>query len=60
MFEQIGLLFEFVEFVHVEFQVDYKNIFQKMSVEDFFNEFGIVLGNYDDKLFIYNFTVGCF
>ena len=47
----LELLGEFIEFVNNYFHVPYDQIFNKMSIQDFYETCGHVLGNYDDKLY---------
>ena len=48
--EKLLLLAELISLAHSRFGMRYENIFSNISLDDFMNECGNVLGNYDDKL----------
>jgi len=48
--DQMLLLANFIEFTNKTFNVPYKDIFKKISIQDFMKTCGAVLGNYDDKI----------
>lgn len=50
------LLAEFILLAHEQFNIDYKDIFSKMDLNEFMKSFGIALGNYDSKI-IKNFLL---
>ena len=48
--DQIIRLGRFIEFVHIEYNLDYENIFTKCSIAYFYKETHVCLGNYDSRL----------
>lgn len=44
------LLATFIETANKKFKIPYENIFKKISISEFMEKCGYVLGNYDDKL----------
>lgn len=49
-YEEMFLLGDFIENANKNFHLNYKDIFHNISITDFVNQCGYVLGNYDDKL----------
>ena len=48
--DQIIRLGRFIEFVYIEYNLDYEKIFTKCSIAYFYKETHVCLGNYDSKL----------
>lgn len=48
--DQLIRLGRFIEFVHIEYNLDYEEIFTKCSIAYFYKETYACLGNYDSRL----------
>ncbi len=49
-YNHIELFVRFVLYAHDVMELPFENIFSKMKVNDFLNQVGTNLGNYDEKL----------
>lgn len=48
--DNLYALADFIEIAHGEFNLPYATMFNKYPIGKFFDECGVLLGNYDDKL----------